>query len=234
MGLNKSTGNMYPWLTHTWNPVGGRCSHDCSYCYMKDLMVKPVIKNKYSGNPHLVEKELIDLGRDRYIFVENCSDLFAKDVPDFVIQGVLRHCSRYDNKYLFQSKNPGRFKDFTFPPRTGLATTIETNDQALIDKVAPNSPKIEDRAHGIGKLPLYIGPYPIMISVEPVMKFDLQVFAKMLIDIKPDFVSIGADSKGNRLQEPTYSSILELKSILEGDRIEVKLKSNLQRLQRGT
>ena len=26
---------MYPWVTHTWNPLAGRCKHDCNYCYMK-------------------------------------------------------------------------------------------------------------------------------------------------------------------------------------------------------
>jgi len=35
MGLNKSSGNMYEFITHTWNTVKGACEHDCSYCYMK-------------------------------------------------------------------------------------------------------------------------------------------------------------------------------------------------------
>ena len=26
---------MYPWVTHTWNVIKGKCPHDCSYCYMK-------------------------------------------------------------------------------------------------------------------------------------------------------------------------------------------------------
>ena len=228
MALNKSTGNMYKWVTHTWNPIGGSCLHDCSYCYMKDMMYKPVIKNKYSGQPRLIEKELIPLGKDRCIFVQNCSDLFAEDVPSDIIQGILRHCSSYDNRYLFQSKNPGRFKEFVFPARAGLGTTIETNDQELISRVADKSPPVKDRALAMMELS---GTYPLMISVEPVMKFDIRLFSSMLLDIKPLFVSIGADSKGNRLQEPTYKDVLELKTILEGNGIEIKLKSNLKRLQ---
>ena len=35
MGLNKQKGNMYAFVTHTWNPIRGKCPHDCSYCYMK-------------------------------------------------------------------------------------------------------------------------------------------------------------------------------------------------------
>ena len=35
MGLNVSKGNMYEFVTHTWNTIKGQCFHDCSYCYMK-------------------------------------------------------------------------------------------------------------------------------------------------------------------------------------------------------
>lgn len=33
--MNKQRGNMYSWVSHTWNPVKGKCPHDCNYCYMK-------------------------------------------------------------------------------------------------------------------------------------------------------------------------------------------------------
>ena len=35
MRLRNSKGNMYEWVTHTWNTVKGECYHNCSYCYMK-------------------------------------------------------------------------------------------------------------------------------------------------------------------------------------------------------
>ena len=34
MAMNKQKGNMYGFVTHTWNAIKGRCSHNCSYCYM--------------------------------------------------------------------------------------------------------------------------------------------------------------------------------------------------------
>jgi len=37
MGLNISKGNMYGFMTHTFNIIKGRCSHDCVYCYMKQF-----------------------------------------------------------------------------------------------------------------------------------------------------------------------------------------------------
>ena len=101
---------MYPDITHTWNPVSGACEHGCIYCTTEGN-TKPVIQEKYSGEPALVEHELkTNLGKGNFIFVENMSDLFAKSVIAGHIIRVLNHCNKYpDNKYLFQTKNPGRF-----------------------------------------------------------------------------------------------------------------------------
>ncbi len=35
MALNKSTGNMYAFVSHTYNPMKGECEHSCPYCFMK-------------------------------------------------------------------------------------------------------------------------------------------------------------------------------------------------------
>ena len=49
-----------------------------------------------------------------------------------------------------------------------------------------------------------------MVSIEPIMDFDSRDFLCMLQDIKPEFVSIGADSKNNSLIEPSPKKIKEL------------------------
>jgi len=46
----KSKGNMYDWVDYTWNPIKGKCEHDCSYCYMKKFGKQNPI--------HLDKKEL--------------------------------------------------------------------------------------------------------------------------------------------------------------------------------
>ena len=56
MALRKSKGNMYSFITHTWNPVKGICYHDCSYCYMKgfkNLELKPIrlVANEFKTYP---------------------------------------------------------------------------------------------------------------------------------------------------------------------------------------
>ena len=37
--LNESKGNMYGFITNTWNSIKGKCYHDCSYCHPKGTLV---------------------------------------------------------------------------------------------------------------------------------------------------------------------------------------------------
>ena len=85
--MNESKGNMYGFVTHTWNPIKGKCSHDCSYCYMKVYKQSPL---------HLVEKELTDdLGSGNFVFVGSSTDMFAEDVPaDWIIK-VIDACRKF-------------------------------------------------------------------------------------------------------------------------------------------
>lgn len=99
---------MYPWVTHTFNPIRGRCPHECVYCYYQ-------ANKRYEksvGPLRLGKKALTtSLGDCRTIFVGSSTDMWAKAVPDEWIDAVLHHCCRYpDNVYVFQSKNPDRFK----------------------------------------------------------------------------------------------------------------------------
>ena len=68
-----------------------------------------------------------------------------------------------------------------------------------------------------------------MISIEPIMDFDLDTFVCWIKNIKPSFVSIGADSKKSGLPEPTSEKIHQLIEKLS-DFTEVKVKANLKRL----
>ena len=218
--LNKQRGNMYPWVTHTWNPIRGRCPHECAYCYMKRYWDR-------LKEPHLDEKSLKDkLGEGNIIFVGSSIDMWADVIPDEWILRVLEHCRHYpSNTYLFQSKNPFRFARFRdlFPPKTILGTTLETNRDYDFSKALP--PRLRAEAlrswngTGIKK----------MISVEPIMDFDLYKFSTMISLCEPIFVSIGADSKGNNLPEPPSYKIKVLIDKLRKI-TEVRIKKNLRRL----
>ena len=108
MVLNKSHGNMYLWVTHTWNPIKG-CKHACRYCYVKELETR----YQYDASPRFVEDELkTNLGNSKVIFVGSTADMWGEWVDSLNIEQVLERCRRFDNEYVFQSKNPVRFLEF--------------------------------------------------------------------------------------------------------------------------
>lgn len=222
MPLNISKGNMYDFITHTWNTVKGVCYHDCSYCYMKRWgKQKPV---------RFDETELkTDLGFGNFIFVGSSCDMWSEDISDNWIAMTLDKCLEYpDNKYLFQSKNPARFKDFAFPDNTILTTTIETNRHYEQMNLIPfgNTPTPHDRSMGLFEC---FG-MKRMVTIEPIMDFDLSEFVFLIKSFYPVQVNIGADSGNNSLPEPSWYKIQQLIDKLSEFTI-VKEKKNLQRLK---
>ncbi len=219
--MNKSKGNMYPWVTHTWNPIRGKCPHDCSYCYMKRYPQPDL---------HLDEKSLRDdLGSGNVIFVGSSCDMWADDIIVEWIELVLEHCRIHpQNTYLFQSKNPQRIIDWTcdLPPKSLIGTTIETN--RTYSHETYKAPYRQARYIAMTK---YAGHK--MVSIEPIIDFDTELMVDWIAQIEPDFVSIGADSGNNHLPKPPAdkikSLIKELRNITE-----VRVKDNLQRLTRSS
>ena len=210
--LNKQKGNMYGFVTHTFNVIKGRCPHNCSYCYMKRWGKQSEL--------HFDEKELkTDLGKGNYIFVGSSCDMWAKDIQGEWIQEVLECCINYpDNTYFFQSKNPGRFIDFpNHPPKKLYCSTIETN--RVYKNIMGNAPPPYEREL------LDIDH----ITIEPIMDFDIDSFVRLILDQQPIQVNIGADSSRNNLPEPPKEKIIELIGILE-KHTKVYLKKNLNRL----
>lgn len=218
MPLNESKGNMYDFVTHTWNAIKGKCYHDCSYCYMKKWgNLKPV---------RFDEKELkTDMGKDNFIFVGSSCDMFSKHIPVKWILDILKHCENFNNKYLFQTKDPSGlilFKE-SLPIRSVICTTLESN--RYYPDIMCNSPEPEDRIIAMDmfeELDKYI-------TVEPIIDFDLLCMVELIEQCNPVQVNIGADSGNNNLPEPPKEKILELISELEKF-TKVNQKKNLKRL----
>ena len=219
---------------YTTNPLAGKCEHGCSYCYVSDLKERfPNMMKKYSGNMRLDKKVLKgNTGKGKVIFVCSCTDLFAENVPKSVIKTIIDECVKYqDNQYLFLTKNPGRMRSYInmMPRNSVLATTIETNRQDLINKYS-KAPSIVERVKGMKSLRgvRTFQDFDTTISLEPLMQFDLEQLVAIVKEINPTYVSIGADSMKNDLEEPSPRKvggfINELKKITE-----VRKKSNLER-----
>lgn len=89
MALNKSTGNMYAFVSHTYNPMKGECEHSCAYCFMRRKLLLPPLR--------LELKELkVNLGEGNFIFVGSSTDEWATNVPSEWIEQVLDYCDGFN------------------------------------------------------------------------------------------------------------------------------------------
>jgi len=178
---------------------------------------------------HFDEKELkTDLGEENFIFVGSSCDMFADDIPPEWIIATLMHCEKFNNEYLFQTKNPEAYsgyganiaaiEDFV------LCTTIETN--RFYSDYMGSAPGPRERSLAMQKIP-YNKKH---VTIEPIMDFDLEFFLLFLLDCNPIQVNIGADSGGNNLPEPDKEKINTLIEELKNNNIQVHLKNNLKRL----
>lgn len=235
MPLRKAKGNMYDWCTHTHSHLRGKCSHQCSYCYVQELE-KRFQSGHWAGETRIDESELyVDYGKDKTIFIEHTHDLFAPDVRNEWLSAIFRHCRQYpDNTYVFQSKVPADFYWYWrahLPPRCLLGTTIETSNINHINtySCAPATGP-GGRAWDLRHL---ADAFRVFLTIEPIMDFNLEEMVSLVRTAGPEFVNIGADSKNCGLPEPSADDVLALIRRLRKSGIEVRCKDNLKRITEG-
>jgi len=225
--MKKAAGNMYPWVTHVHAHLGGECQHACRYCYVDHPVHGRAAK--YQGEIRLIDDELlVRYGEGKTIFVEHMNDLMAAGVNGEFIAHIFQHCREYPmNTYVFQSKNPTRFGGWLHhvPGGSIIGTTIETN--RVIGGIS-DAPVPEMRYEAMRDLEWKRK----FVTIEPVLDFDVEVLAKWIVDIGPEFLNLGADSKDRGLPEPSVSKIEELVGVLAESGIELREKHNLGRLRR--
>jgi len=177
----------------------------------------------------LDEKELKSrLGKNNFIFVGSSTDMFSEDIPAAWIIKTLDHCREYPkNKYIFQSKNPLRFHEFKeyFPINTILGTTIETDNASYEALNISKAPGIMARVEAMGR----IDGFKKMITIEPIIDFNLDPLTEQIKACKPSWVNLGADSTRNGLPEPDQDKIKALVENLQAF-TDIHEKSNLARL----
>ena len=221
---------MYPWVTHTHAHLEGECPHRCSYCYVQAMARRfASMRLHYAGPPRLVADELhVCYGSGKTIFVEHMGDLFASAINKEWIGCILDHCRQYpDNAYVFQSKNPSRLPHFVgdLPSTALVGTTIESNRH--FPEVMRDAPAPTERVAGMVSLPSALRRF---VTIEPILDFDVDRLVAAIALIRPEFVNIGADSKGAGLPEPSPDKVRDLIGALGAARIEIRRKTNLARL----
>jgi len=216
-------GNMYSFITHTWNPVKGTCPYACQYCYV----------NKWGNNPkplHFDESELrANLGEGNFIFICSGCDLFHPQIPKEWIRLASKKTRDFpENKYLWHTKNPeeavelwneGYFYESALA--SVLCVTVESN---IPWPGISKAPQPYERIYWLKRW-----PSDRMITVEPIMDFDVMTFSEMILSCDPGQVNIGADSGGNNLPEPSREKVEELIDVLTLS-TTVHLKKNLRRI----
>ena len=212
--LNKKTnGKMFNIVTATWNPISG-CLYNCNYCWARDLATTK-LKNsqRYSKGfkPCLNQKEFsVRFDKDDLIFVSDMGDMFADFTPESWIEKVLNHVRQFpDTDFLFMTKNPRRYLDLlpSIPKNAILGATIETNidEIVLTDKVS-KAPLPSVRFEAMKELDWDRK----LVSIEPILDFDLDIFAEWMKDINPIVVYVGYDNYEHKLREPTLKETTEL------------------------
>ncbi len=220
MKLNPSKGNMYDFVTHTGNAIKGKCPHGCTYCFVK--------RWKNQRDVRLDELELKgDIGSGKFIFIGSSCDMFAHTIPDEWIYKVLDYCSQFDNKYLFQTKDPKRLIGWIsyLPVNSVLCTTIETN--RFYSDIMCDCPSPENRAYTMNELS-HEG-FDTYVTIEPILDFDVDELFELITICRPEQVNIGADSGGNKMPEPSVEKIMMLIEMLKGF-TTIHRKNNLNRL----
>lgn len=201
---------MFPEVTRTWNPIVG-CEHGCSYCYARHLAHTRLRHLANDFAPTLVARCLQQRFNRGFIFVSSMGDMWGDWVPDDWILSVLEIVRESPKAtFLFLTKNPARYAEFWahIPSNVVLGATIEgnasTNGQA---------PAVTQRLVEMARLRGMAPGRHLMISIEPIMEFNLDSFVEQIRVIEPAFVYVGYDNHPNlhaHLYEPPLAKTQEL------------------------
>jgi len=218
--------------TKTWNPFKG-CRFDCVYCTPSFQRQAKRLKKRcdecYKFSPHAHPERLtssaIPSGVDT-VFVAGNGDLaFAGKTAIPALCAVIRekNKTRPNITYYFQSKQPVCFAPYLsqLPANVVLVTTLETNRDhgyRSISKAPPPSVRHQqlkdlDYARKV-------------ITIEPVMAFDLEPFVSMIKQIQPEYVWLGFNTRpaSVRLPEPSAAELEAFVDCLEQSGIDVRGK----------
>jgi len=221
----------------TWNPAVG-CRFDCIYCrpsFQKIVAWSTRRRGedcegclKYA--PHEHPKRLSSgIPGKEIIFVFGTGDIsfYRKAFVKQAIERLIDHLSRAKKSktvYL-QSKNPKCFNNYLddlkpIKYNVILATTLETNrDKGYSDISKAPLPSIRYKDF------LALDWERKIITIEPVMDFDLDEFVGWIRAISPEAVYLGFNSRPNEVQlpEPSMDKFWQLRDMLSSF-TEVKLK----------
>jgi hypothetical protein len=218
--------NMYSEVK-PWNCFVG-CRFDCVYC--KPSFQAQAKRQKhncmkcYSFEPHEHLERIWKIPKGEIVWPVSSGDISFADTTLFsvLISPITAH---REKTFYLQSKNPACFKSqlhkFIGLKNLILLTTLETNRDMDYRKIS-KAPYPTDRAFDFMRISW---PRKI-VTIEPIMDFDHDEFLKMILDIKPEAVYLGYNSrpKSVKLPEPSHDKAFSFITCLEEAGIPVKTK----------
>jgi len=233
MTTTRSQTNMYSLSVTQWNPwVGCRYKCDCcrsSFQAQLKRWAKGECQDCYDFVPHRHPERLTQpLPRTHYLqFIFACASSDIAFCPKDYLQRIIDRIRREPDKtFLIQSKSPDTFNRVAFPKNVILGTTLETNRDDLACTFS-KAPKPSQRYHDL----LNIKHRHKMVTIEPVMEFDLDTMISWITEINPCMVWLGYDSRNSHLPEPDLEKVKRLHWELGRRRFTVMLKTIRERRQ---
>ncbi len=220
--------NMYP-RTSTWSPYVGCGNFNCTYC---EPSFKAYARRQkwncmdcYDFTPHCHPKRLSRIPAGNVFVcsqgdISFCPPSFTREIIKAIVK---RGDWRPEQTFHFQSKRPECFQQFInyLPETVTLGTTLETNRDRRYREVS-QAPLPSERYAQFAKL-----DWPRkVVTVEPMMAFDPNVFAGWIAGLKPEYVWLGFNSRPKQvtISEPSVRDICEFLTVLEAAKVEVQGK----------
>lgn len=223
---------MYP-ETKTWNPAVG-CHFNCIYCrYTFQGILRRFQGKKCNGCktyiPHYHPERLERFPATKYknIFMFGNGDIscYNRDFVITALQNISCRMEKYPDITLFlQSKDPQCFHQYLIylPENTVLITTLETNRNITNDISRAPDPIMRYNAFR------EVDWSRKIITIEPIMNFDHDIFLSWIIDIFPESIYLGYNSKPKQVQlpEPSKSKFIKFYLALRHHNFDVVIKDD--------
>ena len=233
-GEPKKSGNMYD-DAKTWSPFQG-CEFDCAYCEPSFKRTDKRQKQNcmscydYKPHPHPERLKVGEIPNSKIVFVCGHSDIafIPQDYMRKIIDVIAERSALHPEQIFYlQSKKPSSLTQYLpLLPKSCIAvTTLETNRDAGYKEICPHAPVPSERF----KQFLELDTARKVVTIEPVFDFDVEDFADMILQIKPEYVWLGYDSKPNfkrrvRHLEPSAEKMQAFVEILVKHGVEIRGK----------